>query len=169
MEQQKIMTMMNKEPRLVEREAFLVAGMQITTKPMTDEIPALWQKFAPRMAKVPNAAEPKVSYGVMQNFDQQKGTLEYMAGVSVSNLARVPDGMSSLEIPHNTYAVFEASLSTIGEIFCHIYEAWLPTSHFEHVKAPYFERYDEQFDPTVPASVIEVYIPVRPRSHETAD
>ena len=161
-------TMTMREPRLVQREAFWLVGMQITVKPMTAEIPALWQRFAPRMGEVPDVAEPKVSYGAMQNFDQQKGTLEYMAGVSVTTLARMPDGMTSMEAPPNTYAVFEATLASIGGVFCQIYETWLPTSNFEHVEAPYFERYDERFDPAVPHSVIEIYIPVKARSHLAA-
>ncbi len=157
-----------REPRIVQREAFRVVGMQITTNPMAGEIPALWQRFVPRMAEVPDIAEPKVSYGAMQNFDPQKGTLEYMAGVSVSSLAHMPDGMTSMDVPPNTYAVFEATLASIGDVFCQIYETWLPTSNFEHVKAPYFERYDERFDPAVSNSVIEVYVPVKVRSQQAA-
>ena len=157
---------MMSEPKIVQREAFRVVGMKITTNPMTPEIPALWKKFASRIPEVSDTTEPKVSYGVMQNFDPQKGTLEYMAGVSVTRLTQMPDGMTSMEVPPNTYAVFEATLATIEDVFCQIYETWLPKSSFEHVKAPYFERYDERFDPAVPGSAIEVYIPVRSRAKE---
>ncbi|MBC7918684.1 MAG: AraC family transcriptional regulator [Rhodoferax sp.] len=157
------------EPKIVQREAFQVVGTKITTNPATPEIPALWQKFAPRMSEVTAVTEPKVSYGVMQNFDPQKGTLEYMAGVSVTSLAHVPDGMTSIDVPPNTYAVFDASMATIEEVFCHIYEKWFPTSNFEHVKAPYFERYDERFDPAVSTSVIEVYIPVKARAPQAKE
>ena len=155
---------MVKEPRLVQREAFLVIGMKITTNPMAGEIPSLWQKFGPRMADVPNTAETRVSYGVMENFDPQKGTLEYMAAVPTTSLSRVPDGMVGAEIPPNTYAVFAASLSNISDVFCHIYETWLPASSYEHVKAPYFERYDDRFDPADTSSLIEIFIPVKARS-----
>ena len=152
------------EPRYLQREAFRVVGMKITANPATPDIPALWQKFAPRMFKVPDTAEPKVSYGVMQNFDPQKGTLEYMAGVSVESIAYLPDGMTSIDMPPNTYAVFEATMATIEQVFCQIYETWLPKSNFDHAKAPYFERYDERFDPTDRSSLIEVFIPVKVRA-----
>lgn len=151
------------EPQLVQRDGFHVVGMQITTHPMTPEIPALWKEFAPRMAEVADTAEPHVSYGVMQNFDPEKGTLDYMAGVSVTRLAHMPRGMVSMEVPPNTYAVFEATLATIEEVFSHIYQTWLPRSGYDHVKAPYFERYDERFDPADPTSLVEVFIPVRPQ------
>lgn len=152
------------EPRIVQRDGFRVVGMRITTNPMTPEIPALWKKFAPRMGDMADTAEPHVSYGVMQNFDHEKGTLEYMAGMSVTGRAHIPDGMVSMDVPPNTYAIFEATLATIEAVFSHIYQTWLPQSGYEHVKAPYFERYDEQFDPADRTSLIEVYIPVKKRA-----
>jgi AraC family transcriptional regulator len=155
---------MTTTPRLVEKDAFLVAGMEITTRPMTAEIPALWQTFAPRIDEVPQISEPHVSYGVMNNFDPRMGTLEYMAGVSTSSVKQLPDGMVAIEIPAQTYAVFEAKLSTIGEVFGHIFNTWLPGSGFEQIKAPYFERYGAAFNPADPASTIEIFIPIRARS-----
>lgn len=154
---------MTNEPRLAHRDAFLVVGMQITTNPMDGDIPALWQRFVPRIGEVSAVAEPRVSYGVMGHFDHAAGTLDYMAGVCVSHLNQIPEGMVGAEIPPNTYAVFEATLPALSEVFGHIYNTWLPASNYEHVAAPYFERYGESFDPSDTKSVIEIFIPVKTR------
>ena len=63
---------MSIEPKIVHRDAFVVAGMSIATRPMAREIPALWRLFAPRIDKVVAIAERHVSYGVMANFDPVK-------------------------------------------------------------------------------------------------
>jgi len=52
----------------------------------------------------------------------------------------------------------------MGDVFSHIYQKWLPRSEFEHAKAPYFERYDERFDPADPKSRFEIFIPVKARA-----
>jgi AraC family transcriptional regulator len=97
----------------------------------------------------------------MDNLDVQRGSLDYMAGVSVSKLEHLPDGMVSWKVPSNTYAVFETTLASIGDVFSHIYGSWLPTSGYEQLAVPYFERYGESFNPGDPSSTLEIYIPVR--------
>jgi predicted transcriptional regulator YdeE len=47
--------------------------------------------------------------------------LTYMAGNAVTQVDEVPAGMSRWDIPANTYAVFEATLATIGQVFGYIY------------------------------------------------
>ena len=154
---------MTTEPPLVHRDAFLIVGMRITTQPMASDIPALWQAFVPQIGEIKNVAEPRVSYGLMDNFDRVGGSLEYMAGISISCLENLPGGMTMMEIPSNTYAVFEAALPRIGEVFGHIFNTWLPTSGFDQADAPYFERYGEEFDPADPAAVVEIFIPIKPQ------
>ena len=83
-----------------------------------------------------------------------------MAGVAVTQVAILPDGMTSWNVPANTYAVFEATLPTIGQTFAYIYNTWLPSANYQQAAAPYFERYGETFNPGDPASTISIYIPV---------
>jgi AraC family transcriptional regulator len=148
------------EPKIVVKPAFTVVGMLIHTRPMTQEIPDLWGKFGPRMDEVQHVAEPNVSYGLMDHFDQTLGRLDYMAGVAVVQAADLPTGMTQWDVPANTYAVFETTLPAIGETFGHIYNTWLSTSGYQQLAAPYFERYGETFDPSDPASTLSIYIPV---------
>jgi len=148
------------EARIAVKEAFVVVGLRIQTRPMAPEIPQLWHAFVPRIDEIQSVAEPMVSYGVMDNFDPQQQRLDYMAGLSVTNLSEVPRGMVSWQIPGNTYAVFEAPISKISEAFGYIFGVWLPRGEYQQASGPHFERYGENFNPADPESSLEIYIPI---------
>ncbi len=152
------------QPTIVHKPGFTVVGMAITTSPLASEIPALWGTFGPRIDEVHAIAEPQVSYGVMENFDAHESTLDYVAAVSVISAENTPSGMVTRTLQPETYAVFRATLSTLGEVFGYIFNQWLPNASHEQVPAPYFERYDESFDPSNAESRVEIYIPIKPRS-----
>lgn len=148
----------------LERAGLTVIGLAIRTKPMSPEIPALWPRFVPRIDEIPGTLEPRVSYGVM-SFDESTGVLNYLAAVSVSGGAEVPDGMTRLELPAGTYASFRYPLNKLGEGFGEIYGRLLPASGYVQVAGQsFFERYDEKFDPAKPDSLVEIVMPVRRRS-----
>jgi len=148
------------QPEFVTKPAFTVAGKSIHTKPMTPEIPALWNQYGPSMGTLPHLAEPDVSYGVMAHFDQTIGELDYLAGEAVTQTDDLPADLTRWEVPTNTYAVFETTLTTINQTFAYIYETWLPTASYQQLDAPYFERYDETFNPHDPNAKLAIYIPV---------
>jgi len=150
------------QPQFVTKPAFIVVGLLIHTKPMTPEIPQLWDQLVPRMGEIQHLAEPGVSYGLMDHFDQKIGALDYMAGNAVEKVVELPAGMTHWNVPANTYAVFEARLATIGETFDYIYNSWLPTSGYQQAAGPYFERYGGTFSPADPR--LSIYIPVEKKS-----
>jgi AraC family transcriptional regulator len=112
------------------------------------------------MGEALHLAEPGVSYGLMDNFDMAAGKMDYMAGEPVTQVDKLPTGMTRWDVPANTYAVFEATLPTIPQTFDHIFNTWLPTSGYQQAAGPYFERYGDTFDPDVPGSILSIYIPV---------
>ncbi len=148
------------QPQFVTKPAFTVVGRSIHTQPMTPEIPALWSEYGPTMGTLAHLAEPGVSYGVMDHFNQTIGELDYLAGEAVTQTDDLPPDLTRWEVPANTYAVFETTLSTIGETFGHIYNTWLVTSGYQQAAGPYFERYDETFNPDDPTAKMSIYIPV---------
>ncbi len=152
------------EPKIVIRSQLEVVGMQIITTPMSPEIPALWPRFVDRMPEIEPILEPQVSYGVMQMTPGEPDRLNYLAAVSVPSAVKVPDAMTTQTLPAGQYAVFEFPLSDIGSAFGFIFETWLPSSGFLQTETPLFERYNENFDPGNPKSLVEAYIPVRPRA-----
>jgi AraC family transcriptional regulator len=147
--------------KIVERPASTVVGLQIRTRPMSPDIPALWPKFVPRIDEIPNTAEPQVSYGVMRHEGE---SLEYAAAVSVTAADRLPPGMVAIVLPAGTYAFFSYPLSGLGKGFGEIHNQLIPASRYEQGGGPFFERYDEKFDPRNPQSAVEIWIPVRPKS-----
>lgn len=152
------------EPKIVTHSSFEVIGMQIRTTPMSPEIPALWPRFMDRLPEVEPVLEPEVSYGVMEMLPGEVTGLNYLAAVSVPSAAHVPDGMISMTIPAGQYAVFDFPLSDTGSAFGFIFETWLPSLGLSQPESPYFERYNENFNPADPASRVEVHIPIRPRA-----
>jgi AraC family transcriptional regulator len=148
------------EPRIVTRGAFHVVGLRIRTVAMSPEIPRLWPRLVARTGEIANPAEPRVSYGVMGNHSKDGRQFDYLAGISVSTLEALPQGMSSWEVPHGQYAVFAASLASLGDVFGFIYSRWLPGGTHRQRAAPLFERYGDRFEPSDPHSLIEIHIPI---------
>ena len=147
--------------KTLERPAITVVGFAIRTRPMSPDIPALWPKFVARIDEIENLSEPRVSYGVMRHGSGDMEDLHYMAAVAVSNASRIPPGMESLAIPAGTYASFRYPLSGLARGFGEIFGRLLPSSGYVQAPGPYFERYDEAFDPGNPNSEVEIQIPVR--------
>lgn len=146
---------------LVERTPLTVIGLQISTLPMSPDIPALWPRFVARMDELTDAAEPGVSYGIMQGGAQQ---LDYMAALSVTAAQVLPPGMTRRVLPGGTYARFSYPLSGLAAGFAEIYERLLPASGWVQRPGPCFERYDENFCPDRPESAVEIWLPVAPRA-----
>lgn len=145
------------QPQLIAKPAFTVVGLCLSTKPKSAEIPALWNTFGPRIDEVPHPAEPQVSYGLMGNFSEN--AVDYTAGISVTDATDLPAGMTRWDVPENTYAVFETTLSTIPQTFDYIFANWLPGSGYQRKDDVYFERYGETFSPD-DNPVLFIYIPV---------
>jgi AraC family transcriptional regulator len=150
---------MTSQPKLTTKPAFTVVGLLLHTQPMSPEIPALWDRFVPRIGEIQNPSGPHVSYGLMGRFDQATGMFDYMAGIAVTHAAQLPAGMSRWDLAANTYAVLETTLSKIGETMDSLYRTWLPSSDYDPVDAPSFERYGEAFSPENP--VVDIYVPVK--------
>jgi AraC family transcriptional regulator len=147
--------------KIVALPARIVVGLQIRTKPMSAEIPALWPRFVPRVDEIGSTNEPRVSYGVMSTEDGPPMVLHYMAAVSVAAANSVPPDMTSLTLPAGNYAMFSYPFSDLGSGFRQIHERLMPASDYQQVPgALFFERYDERFDPGNPASTVEIYLPV---------
>ena len=100
--------------------------------------------------------EPGVAYGVMQ-LDRSSGVLRYMAGEPSG--AEPLEGMTVWPVAPGEYAVFEATLENVSQVFAEIYGTWLPNSGFERGEGPDLERYGREFG--LDNSRFEVLIPIR--------
>jgi AraC family transcriptional regulator len=146
---------------IIERPSFTVMGLHIVTRPMSPDIPALWPRFMSRVSEIERPTERAVTYGVMQSDSPDMSRLDYWAAVAVASSGRTPAGMESLTIPAGHYACFRFPFSRLAAGFGEIFETLLPRSDYLQLPGPYYERYNEAFDPEDPKSIVEVYLPVR--------
>ena len=152
---------MKKEPKIVTRSAFTVAGMKYRGKNEKNEIPQLWEKFMPRTSQVKHKVNPNVCYGVMDNYDEKTCEFDYLAGFEVRDTSDVPEGMEIWQVPEQTYAVFPCNLKEIKQAFRQIYHEWLPQSSYQRAGGPDFEFYDDSFKPDQGKLDLRLYVPVR--------
>jgi AraC family transcriptional regulator len=148
------------EPKIINRTAFTVVGMHVHGKNEQNEIPRLWQVLGPRVEEIKNMVPASPAYGISANMDTATGEFDYVAGFEVSSVEGIPEGMVSWTIPGGKYAVFTCTLPTLGDTFRHAYQTWMPQAGYRPAGSPEFEVYDEHFDPQVPESEFEVYIPI---------
>src|SRR5438105_2014185 len=73
------------------------------------------------------------------------------------------EAFSRVRIPEQRYAVFTHSdhVSTIRRTVNTIWNQWLPASGLKAADAPFFERYDENFDPLTGNGGLEIWVPVK--------
>jgi AraC family transcriptional regulator len=151
--------------KTIDRPAVTLVGLQIQTRPHSPEIPTLWPKFVARIPEIHGQAEPRVTYGAMWAGKEGMEVLHYMAAVAVTAPVRVlPVGMTCVVLPAGTYAAFSYPLSRLEKGFGEIFNTLLPTSGYEQIPGPLFERYDEAFCPDDSSSAVGIYLPVRRRA-----
>jgi AraC family transcriptional regulator len=149
-------------PRFEHGHFLLIAGFGGRfTAATTREIPDLWERFIPEIGKIPGQ-KSEVTYGICCNPDG-KGGFEYIAGVEISKLDDLPDKYRWVEVQPQQYAVFEhqGALDTLPQTFQYIWKTWLPQSGRQAADAPEFERYSEDFNPTLNTGVLEIWLPIK--------
>ena len=148
-------------PRFEQREALLIAGIGARYAQGGDPaIPSQWQRFAPHIGHVPHQTGD-VAYGVGANFDDE-GAFDYIAGVEVSRFANLPEGFTTIRLPPRRYAVFthRGHVSSIPATMKGIWGEWLPSSGHKFADAPFFERYDDRFNPRSGDGEVELWLPL---------
>ena len=154
-------------PRLENGKPLLIAGLRGHFNSASwDGIPALWQRFASHLGKIPGQVG-RTAYGLC--FNMSNG-IDYLAGVEVSSFTGVPGELTSVNIPGQNYAVFlhDEHVSKLRNTLDAIEQRWLPASGHQIARAPagapdFFERYGEHFNPQTGMGDIEVWIPIQSR------
>ncbi|NBF14057.1 AraC family transcriptional regulator [Pseudomonas sp. PAMC 29040] len=152
-------------PRFTKGHFQLIAGLGGRfTQESAEQIPLLWEQFLPQSDNIPCKVGEE-TYGVCCNPDGQGG-FEYIAGVAISKLDDLPERYRWIELQEQEYAVFEhrGSLAGLSQTFQSIWKDWLPQSSYEAADAPEFERYSADFNPHTGAGLLEIWLPVKPRS-----
>jgi len=153
------------EPKIIQKDKFMVVGMKYYGSNNNNEIPELWKRFNPRINEIKNVINGNVAMGMcefVENLtDESKFT--YFACQEVSSLEDIPKEMEGLTVKKNKYAVFthKGLVDRLGDTYEYIYGSWLPRSEFEPAKSHDFEYYDERFNPGDENSELDIYIPIK--------
>jgi len=146
-------------PRFEQKDALLIAGLGARYAQGGDPaIPSQWQRFSPHVGHVPHQVGD-IAYGVVANFDDE-GAFDYICGLEVSRFADLPEGFTSIRLPPRRYAVFmhRGHVSGIPRTMSAIWSEWLPSSGHKFADAPFFERYDQRFDPRTGEGEVELWL-----------
>ena len=144
------------EPTIITKPAFTVVGISVVSNNQNQEIPKLWEQFAPRAHEID--AQSGIAYGVCGAMDENNH-YPYMAGYEITANGATPDGMERWEISEQTYAIFPCSLDNIGETYEHIFTKWLPQSEYKQADSPDFEYYPAAFNPNSNKEMA-IYLPL---------
>lgn len=150
------------QPRVINRDRFFVAGLKHRGNNEQGELRQLWQRFAERLDEFRKIAASGNTYGVIDNFDEDEGVFDYLAGVEVASANDVPEDLEVWELDGQNYAVFNSSLNDLTDTIDYIYESWMPGSNYQRAPGAEFEFYGEDFDADDPDSRMQIYIPVLP-------
>jgi predicted transcriptional regulator YdeE len=150
------------EPKIVDREGFMVAGVEQRfwrPEQETSGFEEIWtRRFMSRRAEIEPLSTDKAFYGVGYRPDE-RGPLDYLAGMAVASPTGLPDGLATREVPAARYAVFECTPRTIGATYATIFGEWLPEAPCERdPQAPYFECYPP--GTSSPDSPVFIHVPI---------
>ncbi|RYZ99322.1 MAG: AraC family transcriptional regulator [Moraxellaceae bacterium] len=153
--------------RFEHLEPLLLAGIR---EPLTDnaekEIPILWQSFLALIDKIAHKIDNN-RYGVCVQTGEYNREYYYMACCAVSDLNDMAEEFSPIIIPSQEYAVFthRGHLSQIRQTISFAFDVWLPASTWSLTRQSthtvhFFEKYTEEFDPSVGVGGIEIWVPI---------
>ena len=157
--------------RIVEKEAFHLVGIKkrvpIIFNGVNPEIAAMWQSLdleKINTLKQLSNVEPIGLLSASTNFSEGRmegnGELDHYIGVATNK--GCSEGLSKLEVPALTWAVFEAVgpfPDTLQNVWGRIYSEWFPSSNYELAKGPEI-LWNEHKDVSSPTFRSEIWVPV---------
>jgi predicted transcriptional regulator YdeE len=142
--------------RIVELPRKHLIGMKVATdmQKTSDDCPALWKTFVPRMHELPKASH---SYGVSVMTGAK--TLDYWAAVEALPATAIPSGMQTFDLPAGLYVAATTNLAEIASVYDELYGSWAQsqTDYSINRQAPSFEFYPNDWQPEI---VFEIFAPL---------
>ena len=153
-------------PRLQERRAVLMAGLQEHYTPQTmNTIPAQWKRLP--FGKIAGQLG-RMAYGVVLNLNEKTGEFDYFCGVEIATVSPAHAALKTYKSPQQKYAIFchRENVSRLRDTIYAIFTGWLPTSgqtlsHPSPRSPNVIEYYGENFDPETGTGDMEVWIPIK--------
>lgn len=150
------------EPTFIHKEAYHIVGLQIHSS-KAKEIPMLWDQLDQVHHNIQHKVSETIFLGVMEPTGVNV-EFNYIAGLEVSELKDVPEGMVGKTFPANEYVVFthKGTTESLQDTYQYIYGTWFPKNGYDRGNGPEFELYDDErfFGPMNPKSEIDIYVPI---------
>lgn len=149
-----------------------LAGMHTSTSFADNKIPALWQKFMPRVKEFTNISQKDVYYAVhpyeshlsIDDFSEAI-CVKRWACVPVSNFQSLPKDMYTHTLKGGKYLkyTYKGRAQDIFPFLKELYSHWIPTAGFELDERDDFEIIDTKryFGPHHTNSEVDLFIPVK--------
>ncbi len=120
-------------------------------KTASQEIGKMWEKFLDQKIsnKIPNQISDNTVYAIYTDYEAGGGAYTTIIGVPVSSFDQVPEQMVTIEIPEQTYAVYELKgpfPKTITEFWSKVWQepmGYIPTKSVDFEKYV-FQKEDEE-------------------------
>lgn len=153
-------------PRFVDRESFVLAGVTACGQLGEIDYAGVWNKqFMPVASRLHAISPDAGSYGA--SFGE-KGKTVYLAGVAVTGDTELPAGFVKRILPAAHYAVFDCTLATLNLTGEEVYSQWFNDAGMEldaeAVGFEYYLPYNEVGD-----MLVQLYIPVKPKQSTSAE
>lgn len=152
------------EPIIVEKDSFLIAGLEYEGQNNNYEVPKLWNELYKNIDDIAHLTNKEVCYG-LERYNETSGenwSFKYLAGVEVSQYDNIQANMKFIKIEKSKYVVFpiKAIIENVPQTISKIYSVYLPQTGLK-IKGNYdFEYYDHSFRPNINDSFIYFYIPI---------
>lgn len=134
-----------------------------------NKTPELWRSFMQSRSSIKHVSNSLLYslqvYDSPEYFSKFNPATPFQkwALCEVDQLADIPDGMQTFELPAGQYAVFhhKGGPANAAAIFNYIFANWLPQSGYELDHRPHFEVLGEKYKNNAPDSEEEIWIPVK--------
>lgn len=149
-------------PRFENRQTMTIAGInQHYTMDTRMNISSQWRQFFPHINSIPNKRN-QGTYGVRWR-EKPDCSFDYLSGVEVFDVNRLPDEYESVTIPASRYVVFTHTehVSTIIDTIDTLFNKWVPDCELTVSDSPSFIHHTDQFDRLTGMGGVEIWIPLQ--------
>jgi AraC family transcriptional regulator len=160
--------------RIEDKEAFRIVGISkrvpIVFNGVNPDIAAMYQRLTPELIETIKGLSNVKPLGIISasaHFSEErmegKGELDHYIGAVTTQEA--PEGLSQLEVPASTWAVFTSVgpfPGTLQDVWGRIYSEWFPSSDYELSEGPEI-LWNEDKDTTSLQYKSEIWIPIQKR------
>jgi predicted transcriptional regulator YdeE len=118
------------EPEILHRGAFTILGLQECFTPESHDFEGIWKRFMQYHEQIKAYSIDGAYYGA--NFVVVEGSqMDYLAGMAISGVQDIPDGLTLREVPASRYVVFQCPVKEISDTYDWIFDVWLKNSPYQ--------------------------------------